>query len=422
VGLLIGVLIGLALHYGLGARGADIATTWFKPFGDAFVFLIKMLIVPLIVTTLIAGVIAMGDPKRLGSLGARTIGMYLLTTFFAVWLGLLVATLFQPGSGMSQIIESSAGASETVADKLRTAGSAKKSLSEYLLAIIPQNPIKAMAEGDVLALIFFSILMGVGILLTGDKGKPVGDFFEAAAEVVMKVTLLIMELAPYGVLALMAWVMGVNGLGILASMGKLAIALYLACALQIVLVYGGLIVRTILKLPVKRFFQGIADALGVAYSTSSSSATLPVTISCAEHNLGVDKSVAGSVLPMGATINMDGTAIYLGIVCMFAAQAFGLDVNIGTYFMIALSATMASVGAAGIPSASLFLAVGLLQGVFGIDESQAILIIAFIFPFDRLLDMMRTVTNVSGDVAVACTVAKWEGELDEDVFRAAPMH
>jgi len=279
-----------------------------------------------------------------------------------------------------------------------------------------------MAEGDVLALIFFSILMGVGILLTGDKGKPVGDFFEAAAEVVMKVTLLIMELAPYGVLALMAWVMGVNGLGILASMGKLAIALYLACALQIVLVYGGLIVRTILKLPVKRFFQGIADALGVAYSTSSSSATLPVTISCAEHNLGVDKSVAGSVLPMGATINMDGTAIYLGIVCMFAAQAFGLDVNIGTYFMIALSATMASVGAAGIPSASLFLAVGLLQGVFGIDESQAILIIAFIFPFDRLLDMMRTVTNVSGDVAVACTVAKWEGELDEDVFRAAPMH
>jgi len=422
VGLFIGVLIGLGLHYGLGPRGADIATTWFKPFGDAFVFLIKMLIVPLIVTTLISGVIAMGDPKRLGSLGARTIGMYLVTTFFAVWLGLIVATLIQPGSGMSEIIQSSSGASETVADKLRTAGSAKKSLSEYLLAIIPQNPIKAMADGDVLALIFFSILMGVGILLTGEKGKPVGDFFESASEVVMTVTLLIMELAPYGVLALMAWVMGVNGLGILASMGKLAIALYLACILQIIFVYGGLIVRTVLKLPVKRYFQGMADALGVAYSTSSSSATLPVTISCAEHNLGVDKSVAGSVLPMGATINMDGTAIYLGIVCMFTAQAFGLDVSVGTYFLIALSATMASVGAAGIPSASLFLAVGLLQGVFGIDETQAILIIAFIFPFDRLLDMMRTVTNVSGDVAVACTVAKWEKELDEDVFRAAPVH
>jgi len=423
VGLFIGVAIGLGLHYGLGKEaGGNIANTWFKPFGDAFVYLIKMLIVPLIVTTLIAGVIAMGDPKRLGSLGVKTIGMYLLTTFFAVWLGLLVATAIQPGSGMSEIIESSSGASETVADKLRSAGSAKKSLSQYLLSIIPQNPVKAMANGDVLALIFFSILMGVGILLTGDKGKPVADFFESASEVVMKVTLLIMELAPYGVLALMAWVMGVNGLGILASMGKLAVALYLACVLQIVFIYGGLIVRVILKLPVKRFFQGIADALGVAYSTSSSSATLPVTISCAEHNLGVDKSVAGSVLPMGATINMDGTAIYLGIVCMFAAQAFGLDVSLGTYFLIALSATMASIGAAGIPSASLFLAVGLLQGVFGIDETQAILIIAFIFPFDRLLDMMRTVTNVSGDVAVACTVAKWEGELDEDVFRAPPVH
>jgi Na+/H+-dicarboxylate symporter len=257
-------------------------------------------------------------------------------------------------------------------------------------------------------LIFFSIIFGVGILMTGDKGKPVGDFFESASEVVMKVTMMVMELAPYGVFALMAWVMGVNGLTILSSMGMLALTLYLACVLQILLVYGGLIVKGILRLPATRFFYGIADALGVAYSTSSSSATLPVTISCAEHNLGVDKSVAGSVLPMGATINMDGTAIYLGIVCLFAAQAFGLDISLGTYFMIALSATMASVGAAGIPSASLFLAVGLLVGVFGISEDQAVLIVAFVFPFDRLLDMMRTVTNVSGDAAVACTVAKWE--------------
>ena len=422
IGLGLGVALGLGLHYGLGEQGADIGTTWFKPFGDAFVYLIKMLIVPLIVTTLISGVIAMGDPKRLGSLGARTIGLYLVTTFFAVWLGIIVAALIQPGSGMSEIISSSTAASDTVADKLKGAASAKKSLSEYLLSIIPQNPIKAMAEADVLALIFFSILFGVGILLTGEKGRPLAEFFDSASEVVMKITMLVMELAPYGVFALMAWVMSVNGLEILTSMGKLAIALYIACFLQIILIYGGLIVRTILRLPLNRFFFGIADALGVAYSTSSSSATLPVTISCAEHNLGVDKSVAGSVLPMGATINMDGTAIYLGVVCLFAAQAFGLDVNMGTYFLIAMSATMASVGAAGIPSASLFLAVGLLQGVFGISETQAVLIIAFIFPFDRLLDMMRTVTNVSGDVAVACTVAKWENELDEEVFRSVSVH
>jgi Na+/H+-dicarboxylate symporter len=418
IGLVLGMLVGLGLHYGLGAeQGKAVATTWFKPFGDGFVYLIKMLIVPLIVTTLISGVIAMGDPKRLGSLGASTIGLYMVTTFFAVWLGIIVASIFQPGSGMSELISANSASSDTVAEKLRSAGAAKKSLSEYLLAIIPQNPIKAAADGDVLALIFFSILFGVGILVTGEKGKPVGDFFESASEVVMKVTIMIMELAPYGVFALMAWVMGQYGLEILSSMGKLALALYLACFLQIIFIYGGLIVKTILKLPLARFFFGIADAMGVAYSTSSSSATLPVTISCAENNLGVDKSVAGSVLPLGATINMDGTAIYLGIVCLFAAQAFGLDINMSTYFMIALSATMASIGAAGIPSASLFLAVGLLQGVFGISENQAVLVVAFIFPFDRLLDMMRTVTNVAGDAAVASTVAKWEGQLDEEVFK-----
>ena len=423
VGLALGILTGIGLYYGLGPeKGGNIGETWFKPFGDAFVNLIRMLIVPLIVTTLVSGMVAMGDPKKLGTLGARTVGLYLMTTFFAVFLGIFVATLLQPGAGMAALIEGAAAQSGEVSDKLRTASEAEKSLAEYLLAIIPQNPIKAMADGDVLALIFFSILIGVGVLLTGDKGKPVGNFFDSAAEVVMKITMLIMELAPYGVFALLAWVMSVNGLEILGSMGKLALVLYIACFMQIIFIYGGLIVRTVLRLPLNRFFFGIADAMGVAYSTSSSSATLPVTISCAEHNLGVDKSVAGSVLPMGATINMDGTAIYLGVVCMFAAQAFGLDVNVGTYFMIALSATLASIGTAGIPSASLFLAVGLLQGVFGITEAQAVIIIAFIFPFDRLLDMMRTVTNVSGDVAVACTVAKWEGELDEEIFRKVSVH
>jgi Na+/H+-dicarboxylate symporter len=416
VGLLLGIVIGLILH-SMGEVGQGIAETWFKPFGDAFVSLIRMLIVPLIVTTLVSGMVAMGDAKRLGSLGIRTVGLYLLTTFFAVWLGLAVATVFQPGAGLGELISAGNSSVDTVAGKLAKAGSAQRSMSQYLLDIIPKNPIKAMAEGDMLAIIFFSIIIGVGILLAGEKGKMVGDFFDSASEVVMKVTLMIMELAPYGVMALLAWVMGVNGLGILVNMSKLAIALYLACILQIVFVYGGLIIRTILRLPFIRFVYGIADAVGVAYSTSSSSATLPITISCAEKNLGVEKSVAGSVLPMGATVNMDGTAIYLGIVALFAAQAFNLDLNVGVYLMVALTATLASIGTAGIPSASLFLAVGMLQSIFGIEESQAILIVAFIFPFDRLLDMMRTVTNVAGDVAVACTVAKWEGQLDEEVFK-----
>ena len=418
IGLFLGILLGLGLHYGLGDSGKKIADTWFKPFGDAFVNLIRMLIVPLIVTTLVSGMVAMGDARRLGSLGIKTVGLYLLTTFFAVWLGLAVATILQPGAGLGELISAGNSSVDTVADKLAKAGSAQRSMTQYLLDIIPKNPIKAMAEGDMLAIIFFSIIIGVGILLAGEKGKLLGDFFESASEVVMKVTMMIMELAPYGVLALMTWVMGVNGLGILINMGKLAAALYLACILQIVFVYGGLIIRTVLKLPFVRYVYGIADAVGVAFSTSSSSATLPVTISCAEKNLGVDKSVAGSVLPMGATINMDGTAIYLGIVALFAAQAFGLDLNIGIYLTVALTATLVSIGTAGIPSASLFLAVGMLQSIFGIEETQAVLIVAFIFPFDRLLDMMRTVTNISGDVAVACAVAKWEGQLDEEVFKS----
>ena len=232
----------------------------------------------------------------------------------------------------------------------------------------------------------------------------------------MRVTLLVMELAPYGVLALMAWVMATQGVEVIWNMGKLALALYLSCGIQIFFVYGFLIVGCLLKLPLKQYFRGIADAQGVAFSTASSSATLPITISCAENNLGVDKSVAGSVLPLGATINMDGTAIYLGIVALFAAQAGGIELTAMQYGMVALTATLVSIGAAGIPSAGLLLAATVLE-VIGVGPEQSLLVIAFIFPFDRLLDMMRTTTNISGDVAVACAVAKWDGNLDEDVFR-----
>lgn len=423
IGLAIGIIVGLGLHYGLGPeRGGDLATQWFKPIGDAFVRLIKMLVVPLIATTLISGIVAMGDPKRLRSLGARTIGLYMATTFFAVSLGLIVGTVIQPGSGFdTSLLGDGGSAMETVTGKLEKAAAADKGIAEYLLSIIPTNPVTAFANGDVIGIIFFSIVFGIGIILLGEKAKPVADFFDSAAEVMMKVTMMIMNLAPYGVLALIAWVLGTKGLGILANMGKLAAALYLACILQIIFVYGGIIVRTILRLPLKRFFFGIADALGIAYSTASSNATLPVSISCAENNLGVEKSVAGSVLPLGATINMDGTAIYLGIIAVFAAQMLGIELGMGEYAMIALTATLTSIGAAGIPSAGLLLAAGVLQ-VIGVTDAQSTLIIAFIFPFDRLLDMMRTATNVTGDIAVACTVAKWEGQLDEDVFRAPPIH
>jgi Na+/H+-dicarboxylate symporter len=290
------------------------------------------------------------------------------------------------------------------------------SFVDRLLEIIPSNPVAALSDGQVLPTIFFSIMIGIGILFVGKPADPIRHFFDSAAEVVMRITMMVMELAPYGVCALMAWVMATKGIEVLSNLLWLAIALYAACIFQIIFVYGFMIIRLFLGLPLKQFFRGIADAQGVAFSTASSSATLPVTISCAETNLGVDKSVAGSVLPLGATINMDGTAIYLGLVALFAAQANGLDLSMSQYVMVAMTATLVSIGAAGIPSAGLLLAATVLN-VIGISPEQSLLVIAFIFPFDRLLDMMRTLTNVSGDIAVACTVAKWEGELNEDVFR-----
>ena len=446
IGLVIGLVAGLGVRYGLGAESAtEIGNTWFKPFGDAFVRLIKMLVIPLVFTTLVSGVTAMGDPKKLGSLGAKTIGLYLLTTLFAVTLGLVIGTIVKPGAGVdygnksedtTEVAEKATteqGAAETtepddgklaeskkaVQDKLKAAEESG-SFVDRLLAIIPTNPAEALAKGDVLGAIFFAVMVGIGVLNMGPKADPVKDFFDAAAEVVMAITLIVMEVAPFGVMALMAWVMATQGVGVLESLGLLAFSLYLACFIQITCVYGGLIVKGFLRLPLIQFFRGVADAQGVAFSTASSSGTLPVTINCAEKNLGVNKSVASSVLPLGATINMDGTAIYLGLIALFAAQSTGVELTLTQYFMVALTATLVSVGAAGIPSAGLLLAATVLN-VIGIKESDALLVIAFIYPFDRLLDMMRTVTNVTGDVAVACTVAKWEGALDEETFRAAPV-
>lgn len=414
--LVLGLLLGLGLRYGMGAEaGGAFASTWIAWAGELFLRLIRMLIVPLVFVTLVAGIIAMGDPKRLGSLGARAIGLYLCTTAIAVTLGLIMATIFQPGASLSPETFAAAdtGAMESVTSRAEEAGG----IVERLLQIVPTNPVAAFASGDILPVIFFAILFGVGILMAGDIAKPVADWFDGASAAMMKVTTIVMETAPFGVFALMANVMANQGLGVLQSLGTLAFALYLACAIHILFTYGGLIVKGLLRLQLMPFFRGITDAQAVAYSTASSSATLPVTITCAEKNLGIDRAVAGSVLPLGATINMDGTAIYIGMVALFGAQAMGVEVSLLQYVLIAVMATLVSIGAAGIPSAGLFLS-GLALAQVGIPEEQAFLIIGFILPFDRLLDMMRTLTNVTGDTAVATAVAKWEDDLDEEVFIA----
>lgn len=419
IGLVVGTLIGLALRYGLGPdRAGDFVTTWFKPVGDAFINLIRMLVVPLIFVTLVSGVLAMGDPKRLGSLGGRALAMYMGTTVIAICFGLLMGTLVQPGAGFDTSIASAADIEET-RSRLAVnapAGSVGEQLVKTLLSIIPSNPVDAFARGDVLQIIFFAILLGVGIMMTGEMGKPLEKLFNSGAEAMMKLTLIVMETAPFGVLALMAWVMGDRGLSVLTVLGKMTLAHYTACILHMVITYG-FIVKGMLRLPLIPFFRGVFDAQMVAFSTSSSNATLPMSISCATKNLGIGKPVASSVLPLGATINMDGTALYQGLIALFAVQALGIPMEPGMYFTIIIMSTLVSIGTAGVPSVSLLLATTTLS-IVGANPEQIVLIIAVLFPFDRILDMMRTVTNITGDLAVSTAVAKWEGDLDEEVFRA----
>ncbi len=409
LGLVLGVVFGMTVTQVLGPERGEALLLNVKVIGDIFIRLIRMIVVPLIFFTLTAGIYAMGDPKKLGSIGVKAFVLYIATTFFANFIGLGMGLLFRPGVGVDL--------SDTIPRELAADA---PSLGERLMAIIPENPIAALANGDFLAVIFFSLILGIGTLMAREKGEAFGKFFEAGSEAILKVTYIIMELAPFGVFALIAHTAGTKGIETFTAILMLTLAVYTGAILHMVIVYGGL-VRFVLGLPLINFFRGIFEAQMVAYSTSSSSATLPVTIRAVSDNLGVTKSVAGSVLPLGATINMDGTSLYLGIVALFTAQAFGIPLEVYHYFLIALTAALASVGSAGIPSASLFL-LGIVLDVFGVAPAQTAIIVGFIYPFDRLLDMMRTVVNVTGDAAVATAVAKWEGELDEDAFRSKVPH
>ena len=372
-----------------------------KWIGDIFVRLIRMLIVPLVFVTLVSGVTAIQDPKRLGSIGGRAIGLYLATTASAIVIGLIMAVVLQPGAG----IDLSGAAPTTIGEPIP--------LTERLVAIIPQNPFAAFADGNILAIIFFAVLTGVGITLGGEQTRVLGSVFDAGSELMLRITGLVMEVAPFGVFALVAWVMGTVGPATFINVFLLAAGVYIGCFLHIVLV------KLVARLPLRRFFQGAREPQLVAYSTSSSSATLPASLSAADNNLGIKPPVASSVLPLGATINMDGTALYVAMIAVFAAQAFGVPLDLMDYAVIALTTTLVSIGTASVPSASLFLMAAVLETI-GMQPAQIALVVGFILPFDRILDMMRTVTNVTGDLAVATVVANWEGELDRELFLAPP--
>ncbi len=393
VGLVLGVLAGLVFGESAGVL---------KPIGTIFINAIKMLVVPLILFTLISGVTSMDDTAKMGRVGAKAFGLYLFTTAIAVSIGLAVASLIRPGAGINLEAPATASAKEA------------PSLIDMIVNMVPANPVASLANADVLQIIVFSLLVGVAMNLIGEKARPITNVVNAGAEVMYKLTHMVMEIAPYGVFALMAWVSGQYGLDVLLPLAKLVGATYLACILHIIITYGGLLVLAGRLNPLP-FLRGILDAQAISFTTASSSATLPVTLSCVQDNLGVSKSVSSFVLPLGATINMDGTALYQALAALFVAQAFGIDLNFAQYTTIVFTATLVSIGAAGIPGAGLIM-MTMVFGAVGLPMEG----IAIVAGIDRILDMMRTMTNVTGDATVTVLVAKSEGELDETVYNARP--
>ena len=372
--------------------------------GDLFVRAIRMLVAPIVLVTIAAGITSLGDPKRLGSLGGRTIALFAGTTFVAVSVGMAVAALIRPGAGaaLGTAAPHALGPAVTPYDQL--------------VGIVPLNIVEALAKGDMLALIFVAILVGVGTLLAGDAGKPFAGLLQSLSAVLLRIVGVVMEVTPFGVFALIANAVAANGAAVFVHVGWLALTVVIGSLIQIVVVHS-LLLRLIARLPVWPFFRGIVDALVVAFSTASSSATLPVAMRVAGDNLGVGRTVYSTVLPLGASIGKDGTAMYVGLLSIFALQAFGVALTPQVYATVLLTGALAAFGTAPVPSASLFMLATVLSAV-GVVPEQTALVVGFVLPFDRLLDMTRTVPSASANLAVATTVARWEGELDQAVYRA----
>lgn len=393
IGLALGILLGIILQ-----PNPDIAVKFVKPFGTLFLNLIKLVIVPLVFSSLVVGTCGMDDVRKLGRIGGKTVAYYMLTTAFAVTIGLILANLSNVGGGFSIPVDA----------KVEVA--AAPNVIETLLNIIPSNPLKALVDGNMLQIIAFALIIGAGIIGIGEKGKVLFNFFDAMADVMYKIIAVIMEFAPIGVFALITPVVAQNGPGVLLPLLKLIVVVYAGCAIHALFTYSATVSLFAKVSPVK-FFKGIAPAMVFAFTTASSSATLPINMKRCEENLGVPKSVTSFVLPLGATINMDGTAIYQGVCAFFIAQVYGINLPISAQLTIILTATLASIGTAGVPGAGMIMLGMVLQSV-GLPIEG----IALIAGVDRILDMMRTMINVTGDAACATIVAATEGELDRSVY------
>ena len=410
IGMVAGILFG-ALAVQIGWQ--QITIDWIKPFGTIFINLLKLIALPLIVASLIKGVSDLKDISKLSKMGGRTIGIYLLTTMFAVTVGLVVVNLVKPGKTIKEEtrIEMMEKFGGDAAGKIAAAEEQKNTGPlQPLIDLVPDNIFGAAStNSNMLQVIFFVLFFGIGlILIPPDKSAPVKAFFDGLNEVILKMIDLIMMGAPYGVFALMASLI----VELPSAYVFFGLLWYAACVVFGLGVMTGIfyptLVKTITGRGYKFFFNGISPAQLVAFSTSSSAATLPVTMERVEEHLGVDEEVASFVLPIGATINMDGTALYQGVAAVFIAQAFNLDLNLSAQLGIIMTATLASIGTAAVPSAGMVMLV-IILGQAGIPEAG----LALIFAIDRPLDMLRTVTNVTSDATVSMLVAKSLDKLGE---------
>ena len=408
VAMLMGLLMGALLNFISSGNMLPVAVqTWldlylvnglFDTVGQIFVRSLKLLVVPLVFVSLICGVSSLGNNSRMGAVATRTIALYMTTTALAIALAIMVAVIVRPGVGIDLAM-----ATEFVAKEAPP-------LKNTIINIFPSNPVQSMANGSILQVIVFSLLMGFAISKSGEKGQRISQFFNDLNEIIMTMVMILMKLAPYGVFCLLAKLFSDVGIGMILSLAKYFFTVLFVLLLHSLGVYS-LIFKFFTGLSVRTFLSKMRSALALAFSTASSGATMPVTLRTVEQRLGVNNSIASFTVPLGATINMDGTAIMQGVATVFIAQAYNIGLGLDGYLTVVLTATLASIGTAAVPGVGLVMLVMVLNQV-GLPVEG----IGLIIGVDRLLDMTRTATNVTGDAMVTTVVANSEGLLDRDTF------
>lgn len=394
IGFVLGIIFGFAI--GPVVPGSPVLNTYIMPFidlvGKIFLRLLMMLIVPLVFASLVAGAASVGDVHKLGRIGIKTLILYLLTTAVAIVIGLACGNFFNAGVGMN------------IPGNLQATAREAKPLVDVILDIFPTNPVASMVNANMLQIIVFALFFGVACILAGERGRKIADFFGNVAEVMYSVTHMVMGFAPYGVFALISITAARFGIAILAPFAKVISAVFIGCIIHALVVYSGMIAVFCRRSPLW-YFKGIQEAAITAFVTRSSSGTLPITLANVRENLGVSEGVSSFVLPLGATINMDGTALYQGVCALFVAQAFNIPLTLEMQIGIVVTATLASVGTAGVPGAGLIMLTMVLTSV-GLPIEG----IALVAGIDVILDAARTCLNVTGDTAVCAVVAASEGE------------